>query len=68
MSCNLRLFLQAFLLLLQVPVNQMKNEDQLRSMIERVQEEKVYEGIKAAAKVETKTISYEDFGKLFEQK
>ena len=46
----------------------MKNEDQLRSMIERVQEEKVYEGIKAAAKVETKTISYEDFGKLFEQK
>jgi trigger factor len=43
----------------------LKNEDQLRSMIERVAETKIYDAIKGVAKIEEKEISYDDFGKLF---
>lgn len=44
----------------------LKDENQLRQMVERVAEGKVYDHVKTIVKVEAKTISYEDFGKLFE--
>lgn len=44
----------------------LKDEKQFRQLVERVAEGKVYDYIKTLAKVEKKTISYEDFGKLFE--
>lgn len=44
----------------------MKNEDQLRGIVERVIEEKIYAAIKGIVKVEPKKISHEDFGKLFQ--
>ena len=43
----------------------LKKEDQLRGIVERVAENKIYEAVKGAAKIEEKTISHEDFGKLF---
>lgn len=43
----------------------LKNEDQLRGMIERVAENKIYDAIKGVAKIEEKEVSYDDFGKLF---
>ena len=43
----------------------LKNEDQLRGIVERVIENKIYEALKGIVKVEPKTISHEDFGKLF---
>ncbi len=43
----------------------LKKEDQLRGIVERVAENKIYEGIKGVAKIENKAISHEDFGKLF---
>ena len=42
-----------------------KNEDQLRNIVERVAENKIYEALKGIAKIEQKKISHEDFGKLF---
>ena len=44
----------------------LKKEDQLRSIVERVAENKIYEALKGVAKIEEKEISHEDFGKLFE--
>ena len=43
----------------------LKNEDQARGIYERVQENKIYDALKAVVKLETKEISHEDFGKLF---
>lgn len=43
----------------------LKKEDQLRGIVERVAENKIYEALKGVAKVEQKSISHEDFGKLF---
>ncbi len=48
--------------------NMMKKEDQLKDLIERVLENKVFDTIKKAAKLNTKKISIEDFHKLFETK
>ena len=43
----------------------LKKEEQLRGIVERVAENKIYEAIKGVAKVEDKAISHADFGKLF---
>ena len=43
----------------------LKNDQQLRGLVERVAENKVYKALKTVAKIETKEISHEDFGKLF---
>ena len=43
----------------------LKKEDQLRGLVERVAENKIFEALKGVAKIEEKTISHEDFGKLF---
>lgn len=46
----------------------LKNEDQLHGIINRLMENKIYEALKTSVKLETKQISYEEFGKLFESK
>ena len=43
----------------------LKNENQLRGIVERVVEDKVFEALKGIAKIEPKTVSQEDFDKLF---
>ena len=43
----------------------LKDEKQLRGIVERVADEKVYAALKGAAKIEEKEISHADFGKLF---
>jgi len=43
----------------------LKQENQLRGIVERVAENKIYEALKGVAKVEQKKISHADFGKLF---
>ena len=43
----------------------LKNENQLRGIVERVVEDKIFEAIKGVAKIEAKKISQEDFDKLF---
>ncbi|MBR5676838.1 MAG: hypothetical protein IKX20_01710 [Paludibacteraceae bacterium] len=43
----------------------LKQENQLRGIVERVVENKIYEALKGVVKVEPKKISHEDFGKLF---
>ena len=43
----------------------LKNEDQLRNIVERVVEDKIFEAIKGIVKVEPKKVSQEDFDKLF---
>ena len=43
----------------------LKDEKQIRSIVERVAENKIYDALKTVAKIEEKTISHEDFGKLF---
>ena len=43
----------------------LKNENQLRNIVERVVEDKIFTAIKGVAKIEAKTISQEDFDKLF---
>lgn len=45
--------------------NMLKDENQLRGIVERVAENKLYEALKGVVKLETKAISHEDFGKLF---
>ncbi len=55
-------------LLTQYAEQTLKNEDQVRGIVERVIENKIYEALKGIVKVEEKSISYEDFGKLFETK
>ena len=43
----------------------LKQENQLRGIVERVAENKIYEALKGVAKIEQKNISHADFGKLF---
>jgi FKBP-type peptidyl-prolyl cis-trans isomerase (trigger factor) len=43
----------------------LKNENQLRGIVERVVEDKIFDAVKGIAKIEPKTISHEDFDKLF---
>lgn len=43
----------------------LKQENQLRGIVERVAENKIYEALKGVAKIEKKKISHADFGKLF---
>ena len=43
----------------------LKQENQLRGIVERVVEDKIFEAIKGIAKIEQKTVSQEDFDKLF---
>ncbi len=43
----------------------LKQENQLRGIVERVAENKIYEALKGVVKIEQKKISHEDFGKLF---
>lgn len=43
----------------------LKNENQLRGVVERVIENKIDEAVKGIAKIEAKKISHEDFGNLF---
>lgn len=44
----------------------LKDEDQLRGIVERVSENKIYEAVKKSAKVKTKEVTSEEFNKLFE--
>jgi trigger factor len=43
----------------------LKNENQLRGIVERVVEDKIFESLKGVAKIEPKTVSQEEFDKLF---
>ncbi len=43
----------------------LKKDDQLRGIVERVAENKIYEAIKSVVKLEETAISHEEFGKLF---
>ena len=43
----------------------LKNEDQLRNIVERVVEDKIFAAIKGIVKLEPKTVSQEEFDKLF---
>ena len=43
----------------------LKQENQLRGIVERVAENKIYDALKGVAKIEKKAISHEEFGKLF---
>ena len=43
----------------------LKQEDQLRGIVERVVEDKIFEALKGVAKIEPKTVSQEEFDKLF---
>jgi trigger factor len=44
----------------------LKKEDQLRGIVERVAENKIYDALRGVAKIEEKAISHEEFGKLFQ--
>ncbi|MBN2766555.1 MAG: trigger factor [Paludibacteraceae bacterium] len=44
----------------------LKKEDTLKSIIEKVAEEKVFEHVKNAVKLDTKEVSVEEFNKMFE--
>ena len=43
----------------------LKKDDQLRGIVERVAENKIYEALKGVVKIDEKTVSHEEFGKLF---
>jgi trigger factor len=43
----------------------LKNEDQLRGIVERVAEDKIFAAVKGLVKVEPKKVSQEEFDKLF---
>lgn len=43
----------------------LKNDDQLRGIVERVIENKLFEALKGIAKIEPKTVSQEEFDNLF---
>ena len=43
----------------------LKQENQLRGIVERVAENKIYEALKGVVKLEQKKISHEEFGRLF---
>ena len=44
----------------------LKKDDQLRGIVERVAENKIYEALKGVVKIDEKTVSHEEFGKLFQ--
>ena len=44
----------------------MKKEETLKSMIERVTEEKIFAVVKEAVKIDSKEVSIEEFNKMFE--
>lgn len=46
----------------------LKKEDQIKGIVDRIVENKVFEVIKGAVKLDTKAISMDDFNKLFETK
>ena len=50
----------------QFAADMLKDENQVRGIYERCMENKIYEALKGVVKLETKAISREDFGKLFE--
>ncbi|MBR4499441.1 MAG: trigger factor, partial [Paludibacteraceae bacterium] len=43
----------------------LKQENQLRGIVERVVEDKIFAALKGVAKIEPKTVSQEEFDKLF---
>ena len=43
----------------------LKNENQLRGIVERVVEDKIFDAVKGIATIEPKTVSQEEFDKLF---
>jgi len=43
----------------------LKDENQLRGIVERVAEQKIYAALKTVVKLEEKPVSHDDFGKLF---
>ena len=43
----------------------LKNENQLRGIVERLVEDKIFEALKGIVKIEAKTVSQEEFDKLF---
>jgi predicted DNA-binding protein (UPF0278 family) len=43
----------------------LKQDNQLRNIVERVAEDKIFEALKGVVKIEPKTISQEEFDKLF---
>lgn len=43
----------------------LKDENQLRGIVERVAEQKIYAALRGIVKIDEKAISHEDFGKLF---
>ena len=43
----------------------LKQENQLRGIVERVVEDKIFDAVKGIAKIEPKTVSQEEFDKLF---
>ena len=43
----------------------LKNENQLRGIVERVVEDKIFDAVKGIAKIEPKTVSQEEFDKLY---
>ena len=47
--------------------NILKDENQLRGIVERVAENKIYDHLRTVAKIEEKAISYEDFGKMMRE-
>lgn len=53
-------------LLTQYANEMLKKEDQLRSIVERVVENKIFAACKGVVKLNHQAISHEDFGKLFE--
>ena len=46
----------------------LKKEDARKRLLEKALEDKILAAIKSAVKVEEKSISIDDFGKLFEEK
>ena len=47
--------------------NILKDENQLRGIVERVAENKIFDHLRTVAKIEEKQISYEDFGKMMRE-
>lgn len=47
--------------------NILKDENQLRGIVERVAENKIFDHLRSVAKIEEKAISYEDFGKMMRE-
>jgi trigger factor len=46
----------------------LKDENQARAIYQRAEEQNILAAVKGVVKLDVKSISYDDFGKLFEQK